>query len=60
MLAKVAEQWFDIASKEWVLGYTRTVRSRLDRDVLPVLGHMPISDISAQDLLATLRLVEKR
>jgi len=59
-LETISEQWFDMACKKWVPGHTRTVRSRLDRDILPVLGHMPISDISAQDVLATLRLVEKR
>jgi len=57
---KVARQWLDVASTEWTDGHARTVRSRMNRDILPVLGPMRISEITTKDVLGALRLVEAR
>jgi integrase len=56
----VARQWFDIAKSDWAAGYARTVYSRMERDIIPPLGHRLISEITAKDVLATLRLIEAR
>jgi integrase len=56
----VARQWLDVASTEWTEGHARTVRSRLERDILPMLGDMPMPEITTKDVLASLRLVEAR
>ena len=57
---RIARQWFDIAKTEWVDGHARTVLSRMERDILPPLGNRLISEITTQDVLAALRLVEAR
>jgi len=59
-LEKIARQWFEVAKTEWTYGHARTVLSRLERDILPPLGSMLISEITTKDVLAALRLVEAR
>lgn len=56
----VAGQWLEIIRLSWTEGHTVTVESRLNRDILPALGKKPITEISSQDVLSTLRLVEDR
>lgn len=57
----VAREWFAkniqaVRSK----GHAQTVLSRLERLIFPSLGHRPAGDITAQDLLDTLRPLEAR
>lgn len=56
----VAEDWFSHARDGWTEGHAVTVRSRLDRDVLPWLGREKINRIEAPNVLAVLRRVEAR
>lgn len=58
--AKIAMEWFGVAKNKWVPGHARTVLSRLERDVLPVLGSMPIADITTPDVLKAIRFIEDR
>ncbi len=57
---RVARQWLEVARTEWTDGHTRTIISRLERDILPPLGNLLISEITTKDVLASLRLVEAR
>lgn len=59
-LERIARQWFEIAQTEWTYGHSRTVLSRLERDILPPLGDKLISEITTKDVLQVLRLVEAR
>lgn len=56
----VAEEWFARQRENWTEGHAVTVRSRLDRDVLPYLGARPLADIETPELLTVLRRVESR
>jgi len=56
----ISRQWFETAKSGWSEGHSRTITSRLNRDVLPMLGSRPIHEITAKDILETLRLVEAR
>ncbi len=56
----IADDWMRVTRGEWADGYYRTVRSRLTRDAYPVLGPLPISAITTQDVLRTIRIVEER
>jgi integrase len=58
--AAVAEEWFGKFSPRWVEGYTRKIRARLDQDLIPYLGFLPIGEITAPELLAVARRVEAR
>ena len=57
---KVAMEWYSTAKSQWSDGHAVTILSRLKRDVFPPLGKRLISEITAADILATLRLVEAR
>ena len=57
---KVAMEWYITAKSQWSDGHAVTIISRLKRDVFPPLGKRLISEITAEDILATLRLVESR
>ena len=57
---KVATEWYNTAKSQWSDGHAVTIISRLKRDVFPPLGKRLISEITAADILATLRLVEAR
>lgn len=38
--------------------YTKTVRSRLERHIFPYIGNLPVSEITAPDLLTVLKKLE--
>lgn len=56
----LAEEWFEHTRHTWTEGHAVTVRSRLDRDVLPFMAKRPIAAIQAPDVLEVLRRVEAR
>ncbi len=56
----IAAAWFEQQRDAWTEGHRVTVRSRLDRDVLPYLAARPINDIDAPELLVVLRRIEAR
>lgn len=56
----VAEEWFGRQRAAWTAGHAVTIRSRLDRDVLPYLAARPIRAIEAPEVLQVLRRVEAR
>ncbi len=55
----IAEDWFS-RQEQWTEGHRRTVRSRLNQDILPWLKKRPINEISAPEVLRVLRRVEGR
>nr|WP_284503248.1 MULTISPECIES: integrase arm-type DNA-binding domain-containing protein [unclassified Caballeronia] len=56
----VAREWFARQAPTWAKSHADKVIARLENDVFPWLGGRPIADISAPDVLAVLRRVEKR
>lgn len=60
MFGKIAMDWYRIAETGWSKNHARTVLSRIERDVLPALGHKLIAEITTRDVLDTLRRVEDR
>lgn len=59
-LNSIAADFLDMKKLEWDPVYFSKVEARLKNDVFPALGHMPITDIKASDILITLRKVEAR
>lgn len=55
-----ARRWHETNKAEWVNAHAERVLSRIERDVFPVLGPRPITQIEAPDVLAVLRKVEER
>jgi integrase len=56
----IARECYSKFSPKWAEGHKRAISQRLERDIYPWLGSRPISDITAPELLATLRRVEAR
>lgn len=56
----VSREWFALKSPEWAESYSEKVIRRLEVDVFPWVGKMPICDITAPDMLAVLRKIEER
>jgi len=48
------------AAGTWSTRHTGDVMLKLQKDILPALGGLPINDITTQDCLAVLRSIEKR
>ena len=56
----VAREWFGKYSSVWAPGHAETIIRRLERDVFPWLGSLPVAEITAVMLLEVLRRVEAR
>ena len=56
----VAKEWFDRFSVTTTPRYALEVWARLERDVFPFIGNMPLGEIDAPTVLAILRRTEAR
>ena len=57
---KVARAWHEVQAPRWAPVHAADVIRSLERDVFPDLGAIPIRDLDAPTVLATLRKVERR
>jgi integrase len=57
---QLARSWYQHSRASWSAAHAADVIGSLERDILPDLGERPVSAISAPELLALLRAVEKR
>lgn len=58
--AAVAEDWVEANRSRWIPSHVVRVQSSLNRDVLPSLGARPIAEITAAEVLAVVKRVERR
>lgn len=58
--AAMCERWLATNREKWTPKYLATIMRRLETDVLPDLGHLPISEILPTKVLETVRKVEAR
>ena len=56
----VAREWYAKYSPSWVEHHGNRIIRRFERDIFPLIGERPISEVSAQELLATVRKIEHR
>lgn len=56
----IAREWHERQSAAWVSSHGERILRRLERDVFPHLGALPIVDINAPMLLAAIRKIEER
>lgn len=56
----ISQNWFEINKGQWTEKHAAEVWKSLEREIFPDLGHLPIKDISASQVLETLRKVEGR
>lgn len=55
-----ALEWYDTKKPEWSETHAKNVLHRLETDIFPLLGNVPLKSIVAPDLLDVLRKIEKR
>jgi integrase len=56
----VAREWFTKYSTNWAPIHADRIIRRLERDVFPWIGGRPVAEITAPELLATVRKIEAR
>jgi len=56
----VAREWYAKFSPNWNENHGTRIIRRLERDIFPWLGVKPIAEVTAPDLLGTVRRIEKR
>lgn len=59
----VAGEWYAFKLPRWAIakkGAAKQAQLYLDKDLLPSLGKIPIAEVTRKDVLATLRIIEKR
>lgn len=59
-LETIARQWHKQQSLVWTKIHSQNVLGRLERDLFPPLGRLPIADISQTQILEALRKIEAR
>lgn len=57
---KVAREWHQDEKARWSPGQASRVLRALERDIFPVLGKLPVADITGPMILAELRKIEQR
>ncbi|MBY0429343.1 MAG: integrase arm-type DNA-binding domain-containing protein [Alphaproteobacteria bacterium] len=57
---KVAREWFENNRPEWVERHAQNIMNRLEKDIFPQIGALPISSIDSLTVLETIRKIEKR
>lgn len=57
---RLAWEWFERQQNRWTYGHARTVKSRLEQNVLPWIGKRPVGEISPQEILELCRNIEQR
>lgn len=56
----VAREWYSKHSPAWAASHADKIIRRLERDVFPWVGGRPIAELSAPEILATMRRIEGR
>lgn len=56
----IARQWYDEFKDTWVESHGKRLIARLENDVFPIIGEMPIVDIEPPDILYAMKLVQER
>jgi integrase len=56
----VAREWYAKMARRWAPSHAEKVIRRLERDVFPWVGGRPVAEVTAPELLAVLRRIEKR
>ncbi len=56
----IAREWYVKFSTKWSPSHGERILKRLEKDIFPWIGQVPISEITAPELLAALRRMESR
>jgi integrase len=57
---KVATEWHELKLNAWSPAYGQNVLHRLELDIFPDLGRLPIDEVTHRDLIDVFRKIESR
>ncbi|RWM96198.1 MAG: DUF4102 domain-containing protein [Mesorhizobium sp.] len=56
----IGREWYELQKPQWVDRHAADVLDSLEQEVFPIIGSLPIAEITAPEVLAMLRPIEKR
>ena len=56
----VAREWYTKFTPTWSAGHAESIKGRLEKDLIPWLGKLPMKEIKAPKVLEALRRIEDR
>ena len=56
----IAREWYSRFQNQWTPGHAVKLLSRMEREIFPYIGAMPIEDVKALDVLKVLKRIESR
>ena len=56
----LGREWFAKFSLNWKENHSAKIKARLERDIFPWIGSLPVNEIGAQTVLAAMRRIEAR
>jgi len=56
----VAREWHEIMRPKWTPHHAKNIIESLEQDIFPAIGHRPIAELKAPEILEALRKIEKR
>jgi integrase len=57
---KIATEWHELKQSSWTPAYSHNVLHRLETDVFPGIGRIPIDEVTHRDLIDVFRKIEAR
>lgn len=57
---KIATEWHELKQTSWTPAYAQNVLHRLETDVFPDIGRIPIDEVKHRDLIEVFRKIEAR
>lgn len=59
-LEVIAREWYSAYQHQWTPGHATKLLSRMEKEIFPYIGAMPIEKIKAPDVLKVLKRIESR
>lgn len=56
----LGDEWYDLNKDGWATRTAADIRACLDKNIYPALGNIPVTELEAPDVLATIRRIEAR
>ncbi len=58
--SKIAREWHRVRQGKWSVTHATDVLGKLEKNVFPLLGEKPVTEITAHDVLEVIRRIEAR
>lgn len=59
-VADIARDWFDKQTVKWSDGHALRLKGRLEQDIYPTIGRLPVASVTPADVIEAIRKIENR